>query len=476
MPESIPKVLTVAAATLGAIVLTYFAYTRPGYFTSQTYMSGVLLLELMIASVWMYRKVFLPLVLCGFLLAGVELPYTSMWTMARWGVLGVGALVGSILVLKEHRYRFHAFHVFAFFSVLAAMVSAAVSRYVVLSFLKVLSLLLLFLYAATGARIAVSGRENRFFAGLLTGFEVFVGIVAAMHFLGREVMGNPNSLGAVMGVAAVPILFWGVLLPQEAFSRRRRMFFFVVAFYLVFASHARAGLLAATLVCSLLCLALRRYAMLAQGLAIVLVFSATSAIVQPEAFSRTLSSLTSSVIYKGKDPAEGLLGSRKSPWQTSVESIQKHTWFGTGFGTADNGQDTNTPFGKFSGTGTTTAENGSSYLAITAWVGMVGLLPFVLLLATLGTKIFQTILWLFRTHDPRHAAVPLAMVLLAGLIHVGFEDWLFAPGYYLCVFFWCTAFIFMDQVSLLPVPENRNPWFLRNSASPQNLPAVAPIP
>jgi len=474
VPETIPKAVTVAAATLGAVVLTYFAYTRPGYFTSQTYMGGLLLLELMIASVWMYRRVFFPLVLCGFLLAGVELPYTSIWTTARWGVLGVGALVGSILVLKEHRYRFSAFHGFAFFSVLAAVVSAAVSRYMVLSFLKVLSLSLLFLYAATGARIAAGGRENRFFAGLLTGFEIFVGIVAAMHLLGREVMGNPNSLGAVMGVAAVPILFWGALLPQEVSSRRRHMFFFVVAFYLIFASHARAGLLAATLVCSLLCLALRRYAMLAQGLAIILIVGASSAIFQPESFSRTLSSLTSSVIYKGKDPAQGLLGSRKSPWETSIESIQKHTWFGTGFGTADNGQEATAPFGRFSGTGTTTAEHGSSYLAITAWVGIVGLLPFVLLLATLYKKIFQTILRLFKTRDVCHGAVPLALVLLAGLIHAGFEDWLFAPGYYLCVFFWCIAFIFLDQVSLMPVLNNSDPWLLRSTAHPRNLPAVAP--
>ena len=39
------------------------------------------------------------------------------------------------------------------------------------------------------------------------------------------------------------------------------------------------------------------------------------------------------------------------------------------------------------------------------------------------------------------------MVLAAGLMHAGFEDWLFAVGYYLCVFFWVLAFAFMD---LLP--------------------------
>ena len=36
------------------------------------------------------------------------------------------------------------------------------------------------------------------------------------------------------------------------------------------------------------------------------------------------------------------------------------------------------------------------------------------------------------------------MVLAAGLIHAGFEDWLFAVGYYLSVFFWVLAFAFLD--------------------------------
>jgi hypothetical protein len=29
-------------------------------------------------------------------------------------------------------------------------------------------------------------------------------------------------------------------------------------------------------------------------------------------------------------------------------------------------------------------------------------------------------------------------------VHAAFEDWLFAPGYYLCVFFWALAFIMVD--------------------------------
>jgi hypothetical protein len=35
--------------------------------------------------------------------------------------------------------------------------------------------------------------------------------------------------------------------------------------------------------------------------------------------------------------------------------------------------------------------------------------------------------------------------MVAGLVHAGLEDWMFAPGYYLCAFYWTMAFIFVDR-------------------------------
>jgi hypothetical protein len=49
-----------------------------------------------------------------------------------------------------------------------------------------------------------------------------------------------------------------------------------------------------------------------------------------------------------------------------------------------------------------------------------------------------------RTGDVFSPALPLAAVLAAGLVHAAFEDWLFAVGYYLCIFFWSLAFIMVD--------------------------------
>ncbi len=450
MDNRVPKAGIAVAGIAGAALLAYVAATRPGYFTSTTYVGGLLLLEVLAAAVWLYRRIFFAIIIVTFLLAGVDLPVGGIWTMARWGVLGLGALVGLMIILKEHRFSFGIFHIVALLAVLTALMSAAVSRYVNVSSLKVLSLFLLFLYSATGARLAVLNRESRFFTGLLLGCEIFVAIIGGCYFAGIEAMGNPNSLGAVMGVVAVPILLWGTLLKQSAFIHRMQLFFFLVALYLTFASHARAAMAAALFVSAVLCLCLRRYMLLTQGIVILAILIAGSAIFRPDAFSRTISDIHSNVIYKGKDVSEGILGSRRSPWQDTMDAIRDHYWFGSGFGTSDNGQDPTDKVGKFASTSVTSKEHGSSYLAIVAWAGVFGSLPFFAMIGVLLARILRSLVWMFRTANPSHPAVPLAMVLLAGLIHAAFEDWLFAPGYYLCVFFWSMAFIFIDHVELLP--------------------------
>jgi O-antigen ligase len=184
--------------------------------------------------------------------------------------------------------------------------------------------------------------------------------------------------------------------------------------------------------------------------------------------------LISSIVYKGRDPSQGLLASRQSPWQDAIDSIRAHTWFGTGFGTADNGQDATDNIAKFSSTASTSAEHGSSYLAITTWVGLVGVLPFAWLLLMLLRKTIHTVAWMSRSGNPSHPAVPLAIVILAGMIHAGFEDWMFAPGYYLCVFYWSLAFVLVDYAPS-PVSAYSPLASLRAArTAPHSLGAVAP--
>lgn len=473
MDKNYLKIIAISGVVALPAVLAYFAYSHPGYFSSQTYLEGLIFLEFLAAAVWLFRKTFYPVVIVSFLLAGVELPVGSMWTIARWLVLGIGALVGSTIMLKDRRYPFNMFHLLAFFTILAGMVSAAVSHYTTVSSLKVLSLLLLFVYSGTGARLAVFGRENRFFAGLVTGTEIFAGIVAAFYLMGREIMGNPNSLGAVMGVAAAPILLWGMLVAQDSFARRRRLLLYTIAMYLTYASRARAAILAACLSSILLCLVLRKYKLLAQGIGSVAILVATIAILAPEVYTDAVSTVTSTVVFKGRDPSEGLLASRHSPWQDTMDTIHDHFWFGTGFGTSDTSEDS-AEIGNFASSSTTSSEHGSSYLEIIAWVGMMGVLPFILLLGVLATKVFQTFVWIYRNGNASYAAVPLATLMFSAMVNAAFEDWLFAPGYYLCVFFWTMAFIFMDQADSLSPGASRNLTQKQASVPWREVGAIAP--
>jgi hypothetical protein len=453
--EHIPKKYIAVALSLGVAFLLLQAYRRPGYFTNDTYMAALVLLELLAAALFFFRKVFFPITLISFLFAGLNVSVGSGWTTARWIFLGVGAAAGIAIALKEHIYVLNRFHAFAMFSGMAALISAAVSPYPSVAMLKALSLFLLFAYAGSGVRFAVMGRESRFFTGLVWGCEIFVVAVFGLHLIGTEAMGNPNSLGAAMGVAMAPVLMWAALLPLKGFDRQRHIASCVICIYLVFLSHSRAGMAAAGFAFALLTVGLRRYKLLITGFTCAACVLVMLVIVKPDYFSDKISSLTNEMVYKGSSADQGIFLSRQSPWKAAVESISKHFWFGTGFGTTDTGKDASEHFAPFASNFEGTSEHGSSYLAIVSWVGIVGVVPFALLTVSIVSRAFRTLLWMSRTRNPLHPAIPLAIVVLSGLLHAGFEDWLFAPGYYLCVFFWSMAFILVDVV---PLPHSELPW------------------
>jgi len=94
-----------------------------------------------------------------------------------------------------------------------------------------------------------------------------------------------------------------------------------------------------------------------------------------------------------------------------------------------------------------TREHGSSYLAILEWQGLLGVAPFLALVLAVALNAGEVLLWVRRTGNVFSPALPLSLVVIAGLVHAAFEDWLFAVGYYLCVFFWSLAFALNDFVS-----------------------------
>jgi O-antigen ligase len=101
----------------------------------------------------------------------------------------------------------------------------------------------------------------------------------------------------------------------------------------------------------------------------------------------------------------------------------------------------------------TNREHGSSYLAMAEYMGLLGILPFLFLMVLLIRAAARAYAWVRRTRSASHYAVPLAMIVMAGLIHAGFEDWLFAAGSYLCLFFWVSGFLLLDLVSGIADPR-----------------------
>ncbi len=437
----------------GSLSILFFANANPGYFSNMTYLGAILLAEILVASTWQYERTFFLLLMLAFLAAGTNTPLLTAGMSARWFVLAVGASAGYVKWMKGPRQHFGAFHLVALFCVLAALVSAMVSAMPQMALLKVLSLFLLFLYGSSGARLAVLGREARFMNGLVLGSELTVYISFACYFILHEpIFGNPNSLGVVMGVVAAPMLLWGALVAETRPLRHRRIFSLFICGFLLYFSLSRAAMAAAAASTILLCISLKRQKLLLHAMFTLVLLLAAAGVVAPAHFDDFVSTVTSGVMYKGKQQ-QGVLGSRRTPWQQTVDVIQQHPWFGSGFGTSElapgaSNVDLSLVYTKEE----TGREHGSSYLAIVEWVGLVGILPFIFLLFFVLQAITRVCGWMRQTASPQHYSIPLAMILSAALVHAIFEDWLFAAGYYLTVFFWSLAFVVVD---LAPRPQTQ---------------------
>lgn len=426
-----------------ALLMLLAAEFRPGYFNNLTYLAGFLLLEVVAVAVWHYDNWFFLTVILTFLWAGIDIPLAG-GSAVRWVFLIVGALVGLIKWAEtDRRPPLGGIHLVASLCVLAAVVSSMVSNHTQTSLLKSSSLFLLFLYASCGVRATVANREARFFRGLLMACEIVSYLTAFCYVVLRfEVFGNPNSLGAVMGVVVIPVVLWGVLIAEQPNIRQRRTIALCLAAYLLLSSISRAALLGCGLAVVVMCVSLHRQKFLIKTAFLLIFLTAIIAVSRPGEFDAMASGLLTDVIYKGR-PEEGLLGSRKSPWQETMGVIKESPWFGSGFGT-DEIRGSQMEATALFRTGAAAREHGNSYLALLEYVGLLGIVPFAALVLLVLRIIFRVCLWTWKTADPRHYAVPLAFVCLAGLIHAFFEDWLFAVGYYLSIFFWVSVFILSD--------------------------------
>lgn len=465
--------LKIVLGVVTVLLVLLFLRRNLGYFSSPYYLEVLILIEIVLASLWHFEVVFFPLLMVVFLWAGSDPGLFAYPAMSiRWVVLVAGAPVGAVLWMRSRQHAFTALHLAALFCVAAALASAMVSAVPMIALLKVASLFLLFLYGSTGARLAIVGREARFMRGLLLASEVVVFLCALGKFAGLSVLGNPNSLGAVMGVAMTPLLLWGCMVAQTRAEKYRRGAALLVCGSLLYSSLSRASLLAAAVVVVTLCVCLRRQRLLFQGAFLCVLFLAVAAVVRPNQFGNFVSATTSNIVYKGR-PEAGLLGSRETPWEQAAAVVKEHPWFGSGFGTSDVGKaptrmSLDPLGGLYTGEGAL-REHGNSYLAMTEYMGLLGVVPFAFLLFLVVRMIVQMCLWMRRTANVYHPGIPMAMVLAAGLVHAFFEDWLFAVGYHLCVFFWTLAFLLRD---LLPSPARVSV----RGASPAHSRILHPVP
>jgi O-antigen ligase len=466
----------VALWLAGALLMLLFLRRNLYYFSTPLYLEGLILIEIVVACLWRFEVVFFPFLMVIFLWAGFDPRLMAgVAGTVRWVVLGMGAPAGAFLWMRRRQRAFTALHLAALFCVGSALASAMMSNVPMISLLKVASLFLLFLYASTGARLAIAGREERFMRGLILGSEVVVFVCVLGALLGLSVLGNPNSLGAVMAVAVTPLLLWGFVVAQTPAERYRRGAVLLVCGLLLYSSLSRASLLAAAISAVVFCVCLRRQRLLLRGAFLCFFLLSVAAVAKPEQFSDLVADTASNVLYKGKRE-QGLLGSRKDPWEEGIALVKEHPWFGTGFGTSDVGKvsgdsSLDVMAGIYTGADAL-REHGNSYLAITEYMGLLGLVPFVFLLFLVVRMILQMCLWMRRTGNVYHPGIPMAMVLLAGLVHAFFEDWLFAVGYHLCVFFWIMAFLLRD---LLPSPAEVNVSYPSPAYAPMLRPAPGPL-
>src|ERR1039458_1878857 len=167
------QLVVLPLGVIAFLVLFMLVERRPDLFTNTTYLGAILALQIALAGLSHFEDVFFPLLMGTFLWAGSSLPLSGTGMSLRWLFLGVGALGGFVIWIKSPRPRhFGPFHLVAAFCVFSALVSALVSEIPRTALLKVSSLFLLFLYASSGARAAIAGREKKFMSGLVLACEV----------------------------------------------------------------------------------------------------------------------------------------------------------------------------------------------------------------------------------------------------------------------------------------------------------------
>jgi len=90
------KPLQWVGIVLGVSLALYFFNSHMQYFRDVSFLAGILLLEVIIASFWKYDQRFFVLLVIAFVWSGIYVPLQGSWTTGRWLVLSSGAVVAAL--------------------------------------------------------------------------------------------------------------------------------------------------------------------------------------------------------------------------------------------------------------------------------------------------------------------------------------------------------------------------------------------
>jgi O-antigen ligase len=440
MMEAYKSIKILPIATVGAIVfLLYLSFRRPYLFDTFNLMvlTGLVVAGFIAAQ---YETHFWTLFAAAFLWAGSDIPLAGAMYVFRWMILAIAALLAlSYYGLRPNRIHFNYLDLLALFTVMAAFVSGLVSVNPLLTSMKALSLAALFVYGSIGVRILWGRQPELFLKRLCVSVEVLTYFTAACYAASFEVWGNRNSLGVITGIICWPILVWWFLIAKTRGEYLRSRLALAICALLLVMSGSRASMAAAFLSSALLLISARRYRTLLAGCSVALFALTLAYLSSPERFQ----SASESLLYKTGERGH-LLQSRQAPWEKSLASFRDHPWLGFGFGVAETSADWR---GGFHTPGFQTRERGSSYLTMLEGTGVIGTVPLLLLVLGLALNSARVFWWLRHTGSINHPAVPAACLIVAGLFHAAFEDWLLAVGYYMCVIFWPMALSLRDWMA-----------------------------
>ena len=431
------------------IFLLLLSFKRP-YLFGETSLVAVLVLVITAVIASLYKTHFWSILVGTFFWAGSSVPLSGAMGIFRWILLGVGAFLAIAYYARmAHRIAFNHLHLLGAFTVIAAFASAMVSVSPVITVLKSLSLIALFVYASVGVRVLWSKDPRPFVHNLVLLAEVLVYISALGSLASFEVWGNPNSLGLIMGCLCWPVLLWRLILPANGRGTPRSVISLLLCSALLLVSLSRASILAAFLSSMFMLVGARRYRTILAGSAVFAAIMLNLFLLTPARFQAA----SDTMLYKTGERGK-LMDSRQRPWERSLRNFRDHPWLGLGFGVADNSADSKFTYAT---RGELTRERGSSYLTMLETTGTVGTLFFGSLVLALLLEVYRVFRWLRTSGRLNQPSVLVASIVLAGLVNAFFEDWLLAVGYYMSVIFWVLALSLRDWMACPVWPDAQLP-------------------